>query len=797
MDGGIDADTERHRDNNHVVDTDFPELEQVGKHAKKSERHEGAHAERNTTCKEELRFAERNHERTENHEDNHERKSEAILLHRFNHVRKDELRGERAEVFAVKVPAAVAFLESVQRLRIPTREITVNESNLSVTAVLFTQQVERPFRNVFGGKGLLDGGKLAERGDIRRIFTFGTVEHAGLGEVTNFFDNFKAGFLRIQRRHKRLERKEAAERRILFHMQANHQRVIKQVELFGLTAHHCCGSRRCATIRTGYAGSDAVALVVLFRRHAAQVTQVVFEVYILSKPDGNRTEGKPRKGRILEELEDFRLVPRLGQQAIFGSLRDTAHALDKHREHEHRGEHTEQHARGSNHAEFIETPEVSGKQREERGNRRETCEKKRLEHLALCGLEHLLESRVLVHEFLRCPENVYRVVNSDTQDNGCDKDGERVELSVDERRKRERRDTGVEHGGRHKNRALHAAEENHREEDDQHEAYAEGEYGIVRHVVHFLEAFVRAFHGESCGNGVSLAVEICEKRIGPGKDMRHELVVGRGLDEFRVHHAVEQDLARTVGFGATDETGTQFRRNGLLLVPFLRLGFLHLDGIRLVLLEEGVEGASGLIGEAKFLRDVGTEPYAFLLGRGRRRFTRIAGGIRCRLVAQQVHDQRAVLAPDFELQVFQVVTDILKVLHRQVEKGVVLEELVVVIDLGRDKIALPVLVDVLADRILQCGHQVHVLALDGNHEAVGASKTLVGFLEGLHARSVFRQQVREVGVELEPRLEENRYRKQHRKNEVEGQGLVLVPADQGYIPVGKTFYQGFFASHTG
>ena len=134
-------------------------------------------------------------------------------------------------------------------------------------------------------------------------------------------------------------------------------------------------------------------------------------------------------------------------------------------------------------------------------------------------------------------------------------------------------------------------------------------------------------------------------------------------------------------------------------------------------------------------------------------------------------------------------------LYRQVEQRIVLEELVVVINLRRDEIALPVLVDVFADGILQCGHQMHVFTLDGNHEAVGAPETLVGLLEGLHARGIFGQQVRKVGIELEPGLVQDGNGKKHRKDEVEGQRLVLVPANQGYIPVGKTLYQGFFISH--
>ena len=294
---------------------------------------------------------------------------------------------------------------------------------------------------------------------------------------------------------------------------------------------------------------------------------------------------------------------------------------------------------------------MSRKQGKERGNRREASEDERLEHLALGSLENLFERRILVHEFLRRAEDMDGVVDTDAQNDGGDKHGERVELAVDKRGKRERGDTGVKHGRRHENRALHAPEEYHREEDDKHEAYAEREDGIVCDVIHFLEALVRAFHGEARGHGVSLAAEIREQGIGTRKDMRHELVIGRRLDELRVHHAVEQDLAGAVGLRATDEAGTQFRRDRLLLVPFA--GIVLLGSVfLLVLLEESIERAGGFVGESKFLRDIGTEPHTLLLGRSRRGFTRVACGICRRFIAQQVDDKRAVLAPDFQLQVF-------------------------------------------------------------------------------------------------------------------------------------------------
>ena len=364
-----------------------------------------------------------------------------------------------------------------------------------------------------------------------------------------------------------------------------------------------------------------------------------------------------------------------------------------------------------------------------------------------------------------------------------DKDRERVQLAIEEGRKRERRDAGVKHRRRDQDGALYAPEEDDRKEEDKDKAYAEREYGIVRHVVHFLEALVGALDRKAGGNRISLRAEIGKEGIRAGKDMCHELVVGRGPDEFRVHHAVEKDLSGAVRARAPDKARLQMVGNGLLLVPFFGLARLH-RSLFLVLLEEAVECADRLVGETQFLRQVGIEPHAFLLGR--------SSGIRIpgsRLVFEQVDNQRAVLAPDFELQVFEVVADMFKMLDRQIKERIVLEELVLVVHLGRDEIALPVLMDIGADGILQGGNQFGVLALDGYHEAVSRTEPLVGFLEGLHAGRIFGQQVREVGIEFEPRLEQDRDCQNDGQNQVKGERLVLVPANQGDIPIGKTFYQ--------
>ena len=116
-------------------------------------------------------------------------------------------------------------------------------------------------------------------------------------------------------------------------------------------------------------------------------------------------------------------------------------------------------------------------------------------------------------------------------------------------------------------------------------------------------------------------------------------------------------------------------------------------------------------------------------------------------------------------------------LHRQIEKRIILEELVLVVHLGRDEIALPVLVNVVADGILEGGDQFRILALDGYHEPVRGTETLVGLLESLHARGIFGQQMRKVGIELEAGLKEDRNRENDRENQVKSERLVLVGAN--------------------
>ena len=105
-------------------------------------------------------------------------------------------------------------------------------------------------------------------------------------------------------------------------------------------------------------------------------------------------------------------------------------------------------------------------------------------------------------------------------------------------------------------------------------------------------------------------------------------------------------------------------------------------------------------------------------------------------------------------------------LDREVQKRIVLEELVIVIHLRRDKIALPVFVDVILNRILQSSGKLHAFALDGNHESVGTAETLIRFFESPHTRRIFGQEVRKVSVEFQPRLHENRKREEESEEEI-------------------------------
>ena len=123
----------------------------------------------------------------------------------------------------------------------------------------------------------------------------------------------------------------------------------------------------------------------------------MFKINVLSEPKRNDSEGETCKGGILEETQDFRFVPRLWQQRVIGSLRDTAHALDEYRKYKDRGEHAEQHAHRGYHAKFIETAEVGRQKCKECCNGGKACKHKRLKHFALSSFQDFFEGGVRAH----------------------------------------------------------------------------------------------------------------------------------------------------------------------------------------------------------------------------------------------------------------------------------------------------------------------------------------------------------------------------------------------------------------
>ena len=144
------------------------------------------------------------------------------------------MRGEGTEVFAVKIPVPVAVLETLQRLCVPAGEIAIDKADLAVGTILFADDVQNPARNVFWIKGMFDHGEFTQIGDIDGILSFGPVKDTCLRQFTDFFDDFEAGFLGILWRNETLERNEAAEHGIFFHVEAIHQRIVELVQLRGL-----------------------------------------------------------------------------------------------------------------------------------------------------------------------------------------------------------------------------------------------------------------------------------------------------------------------------------------------------------------------------------------------------------------------------------------------------------------------------------------------------------------------------------------------------------------------------------
>ena len=121
---------------------------------------------------------------------------------------------------------AEAVLPFRRFTRIGTVVTAIDETNLSDAAVLFAEQVHGPFRQgVHGKRGNLFG-KVTERGDVHAVVASRTVEHARFGKFLDFVNDFHTGLLIGLRRQERLERKEAAQRGIVFRMHAHHQRIV-------------------------------------------------------------------------------------------------------------------------------------------------------------------------------------------------------------------------------------------------------------------------------------------------------------------------------------------------------------------------------------------------------------------------------------------------------------------------------------------------------------------------------------------------------------------------------------------
>ena len=140
---------------------------------------------------------------------------------------------------------------------------------------------------------------------------------------------------------------------------------------------------------------------------------------------------------------------------------------------------------------------MSRKQSEESSHRRKARQNKRLEHSALSRFKDLFQRGILTHHLLRRSQNMDGIVDTDTKNNGRHENRERIQFAVEKCRKRKRRNTSVKHGESHENRTFHASKEEHRKENNQDKAYTEGEYGIVRHFIHFLEAFVSSIHSKA------------------------------------------------------------------------------------------------------------------------------------------------------------------------------------------------------------------------------------------------------------------------------------------------------------
>ena len=96
MNRSINTDTKSHRNHNHIIDADFSKLKEMRQATQNAKSQQRSHAKRNATSQEIFWLAERNDQRTKNDDNNNRRKAKAIILHRLNHIRKNELRRECA-----------------------------------------------------------------------------------------------------------------------------------------------------------------------------------------------------------------------------------------------------------------------------------------------------------------------------------------------------------------------------------------------------------------------------------------------------------------------------------------------------------------------------------------------------------------------------------------------------------------------------------------------------------------------------------------------------------------------------
>ena len=119
------------------------------------------------------------------------------------------------------------------------------------------------------------------------------------------------------------------------------------------------------------------------------------------------------------------------------------------------------------------------------------------------------------------------IVNANSQNDGSDKNRKRIELAVKKSGKRQRREARIQHRTRHENRAFHATEKEHRQQENKNQTDSEGEDTVVRHIIHFFQTFISSFHCKTGGHSISTAVEILQQRIGFGQNARDKFIIRR------------------------------------------------------------------------------------------------------------------------------------------------------------------------------------------------------------------------------------------------------------------------------